>query len=186
MEGRQKRAERNKTKNTNRKVAIGILSVLLVCGVSVFGYLLYQRHLVKQLLASENIYQGISVEGISLAGLTKEQALQELQGKYKTEMDGQTLTFQYGEENWIVPFTEVDAGYHLEEAVEKAYNTGRQGTEKECFQTGKVLLKEGIDISLDYSYNKEKMSQKLHDIAAQFNQEAKNSTVSRKKVVNLW
>lgn len=180
MEGRQKRAERNKTKNTNRKVAIGILSVLLVCGVSVFGYLLYQRHLVKQLLASENIYQGVSVEGISLAGLTKEQALQELQGKYKTEMDGQTLTFRYGEENWTVPFTEVDAGYHLEEAVEKAYNTGRQGTEKECFQTGKVLLKEGIDIPLDYSYDKEKMSQKLHDIAAQFNQEAKDSTVSRK------
>ena len=156
------------------------MSVLLVCGVSVFGYLLYQRHLVKQLLASENIYQGVSVEGISLAGLTKEQALQELQGKYKTEMDGQTLTFRYGEENWTVPFTEVDAGYHLEEAVEKAYNTGRQGTEKECFQTGKVLLKEGIDIPLDYSYDKEKMSQKLHDIAAQFNQEAKDSTVSRK------
>ncbi len=180
MEGRQKRAERNKVRNTKRRVSIGVLSALLVCGIGIFGYLLYQRNLVKQLLASENIYQGVSVEGISLANLTKEQALQELQGKYKTEVDGQTLTFQYGEESWNVPFTEVDAGYHLEEAVEKAYNTGRQGTEKECFQTGKILLKEGIDIPLDYSYDKEKMSQKLNDIAGGFNQEAVDSTVSRK------
>lgn len=180
LEGRRKRAERNQTKNTQRKVIIGLLSVLLACGVGVFGYFLYQRHLVKELLASENIYQGISVEGISMAGLTKEQALAQLQEKYKTEMDNQTLTFQYEEEKWTVPFTEVDAGYHLEEAVEQAYNTGRVGTEKECFRTGKILLKEGIDVTLEYSYDKEKMSQKLNDIAGEFNREAVDSTVSRK------
>lgn len=180
MEERKKRAERNQAKHTHRKMMVGVLSVLFVCGIGVFGYFLYQRHLVNTLLASENIYQGVSVEGISMAGLTKEQALEQLQEKYKTEVDNQTVTFQYDAEQWTVPFAEVDAGYHLEEAVEQAYRTAREGTEKECFKTGKILLKEGIDIPLEYSYNREKMSEKLNGIAKEFNKEAVDSTVSRK------
>ena len=60
------------------------------------------------------------------------------------------------------------------------YNTGREGTDKERFQVGAQLLKEGIDIPLEYSYDTEKMKAKLTEIVEEFDRHAVDSTVSRK------
>ncbi|MEI3524122.1 MAG: peptidoglycan binding domain-containing protein [Anaerotignum sp.] len=62
----------------------------------------------------------------------------------------------------------------------QAYNTGGEGTDKERFQVGAQLLKDGIDIPLEYSYDTEKMKAKLTEIAGEFDRHAVDSTVSRK------
>ena len=142
-----------------KKIMIGALVVVLVVLAGVLGYYFYHRHQVLKLLSAEGIYQGVTVDGISLEGMTKEEALATLEEKY-------VLTFQFDEETkWEVPFTDLGAGYHLEEAVEQAYNTGREGTDKERFQVGAQLLKEGIDIPLEYSYDTEKMRSLKNSIA---------------------
>lgn len=164
-----------------KKIMIGALVVVLVVLAGVLGYYFYHRHQVLKLLSAEGIYQGVTVDGISLEGMTKEEALATLEEKYVTEVNGQVLTFQFDEETkWEVPFTDLGAGYHLEEAVEQAYNTGREGTDKERFQVGAQLLKEGIDIPLEYSYDTEKMNAKLTEIVEEFDRHAVDSTVSRK------
>lgn len=164
-----------------KKIMIGALVVVLVAVAGGLGYYFYHRHQVLKLLSAEGIYRGVTVDGIPLEGMSKEEALATLEEKYVTEVNGQVLTFQFDEETkWEVPFTELGAGYHLEEAVEQAYNTGREGTEKERFQAGAQLLKEGIDIPLEYSYDTEKMKGKLTEIAGEFDRHAVDSTVSRK------
>ena len=133
-----------------------------------------------KLLSAEGIYQGVTVDGISLEGMSQEEALATLEEKYVTEVNGQVLTFQFDEETtWEMTFTDLGAGYHLEEAVEQAYNTGREGTNKERFQVGAQLLQDGIDIPLEYSYDTEKMKAKLTEIAGEFDRHAVDSTVSR-------
>lgn len=164
-----------------KKIMIGALIVVLVVLAGVLGYYFYHRHQVLKLLSAEGIYQGVTVDGISLEGMSQEEALATLEEKYVTEVNGQVLTFQFDEETkWEVPFTDLGAGYHLEEAVEQAYNTGREGTDKERFQVGAQLLKDGIDIPLEYSYDTEKMKAKLTEIAGEFDRHAVDSTVSRK------
>lgn len=161
-----------------RKVIYGILSVILIAGIAFFGYFLYHRHQIKQLLAQEGIYQNVTIDGMDMSGKSKEEALQMLQQAHPSESN--VLTFRYEEDTWDVPFLDIEAGYHLEQAVEQAYNTGRSGTEKENYRVGATLLKENIDIALDFSYNTEKLKEKLQAIAQEFDREAVDSTVSRK------
>lgn len=61
--------------------------------------------------------------------MSQEEAVAQLQERYKSEVVGQILTLQYGEEDalqkWDIPFEDIGAGYHVEDAVKKAYETGR-------------------------------------------------------------
>ncbi len=69
-----------------------------------------------------------------------------------TEVNGQVLNFQFDEETkWEVPFTDLGAGYHLECGAGVQYRQRRHG--QRAF-SGAQLLKEGIDIPLEYSYDK--------------------------------
>lgn len=170
--------QRQQKSATRRKVIYGVLSAILIAGIAFFGYFLYHRHQIKQLLAQEGIYQNITIDGMDMSGKSKEEALQMLQQAHPAESN--VLTFRYEEDTWDVPFLDIEAGYHLEQAVEQAYNTGRSGTEKENYKVGATLLKENIDIALDFSYNTEKLKEKLQVIAQEFDREAVDSTVSRK------
>ncbi|MEI3524123.1 MAG: hypothetical protein V8Q36_08420 [Anaerotignum sp.] len=82
--------------------------VVLVVLAGVLGYYFYHRHQVLKLLSAEGIYQRVTVDGISLEGMSKEEALATLEDKYVTEINGQVLTFQFDEETkWEVPFTDL-------------------------------------------------------------------------------
>lgn len=62
-----------------KKIMIGALVVVLVVLAGVLGYYFYHRHQVLKLLSAEGIYQGVTVDGISLEGMTKEEALATLE-----------------------------------------------------------------------------------------------------------
>ena len=171
----------NKNKNKKPLVIIGVL-VLLVA-VTAFGYHEVHKRKVLNLLAQEGIYQGITINGEDVSGLSQEEAVAQLQERYKSEVVGQILTLQYGEEDalqkWDIPFEDIGAGYHVEDAVKEAYETGRTGTEADRFQVGAKLLKDGVNIELTYGYDAEMLSAKLDEVAEEFNQDAIDSTVVR-------
>ena len=157
----------NNNKNKKPLVIIGVL-VLLVA-VTAFGYHEVHKRKVLNLLAQEGIYQGITINGEDVSGLSQEEAVAQLQERYKSEVVGQILTLQYGEEDalqkWDIPFEDIGAGYHVEDAVKEAYETGRTGTEAERFQVGAKLLKDGVNIELTYGYDAEMLSAKLNEVA---------------------
>lgn len=161
-------------------VLLGI--VVLLVAVAAFGYHAVHKKKVLDLLAQEGIYQGVTINGEDVSGLSPEQALEQLQEKYKSEVVGQILTLQYGEneKKWDIPFEELGAGYHVADAVQAAYQTGRTGTEEERFRVGAALLKEGVDIELTYGYAEDLLREKLDAVAEEFNQDAVDSTVVRK------
>lgn len=172
---RQKRKQ--EANAAKRKVLVVVLLAVLIAGGGFFAYAMYQRHQIKELLAAEGIYQNVSIDGIDMTGKSQEEALAILQQKYDAQ--GEKLTLQYEQETWEYTFADLEAGYHLAEAVEAAYQTGRSGTEEENYQVGKTLLKDNINIELEYSYNQDLLGTKLDEIATQFNREAVDSTLSR-------
>ncbi len=176
----ERRVQQQKSSPKNKKIWIGVLSVVLVSGIAVLGYMLYQRHLVKELLAEPGIHRGVTIEGEDVSGLSVEEAVDLLQNKYKVAVEDEAVTLYFGEdEEWEYAFPELGAGYQLAEAVDKAYHIGRSGEEKEDFQMGKVLLKDGVDIEVDYGYDKEMMGARLDELVKEFNRDAKNSTLTR-------
>ena len=120
----------NKNKNKKPLVIIGVL-VLLVA-VTAFGYHEVHKRKVLNLLAQEGIYQGITINGEDVSGLSQEEAVAQLQERYKSEVVGQILTLQYGEEDalqkWDIPFEDIGAGYHVEDAVKEANRAYRHGS----------------------------------------------------------
>ena len=187
---------RMQKRSSNSKVVIA--AVVVVAAVAGFlGYHHIQKEKIQNLLSAEGIYQGVTIDGADVAGLSEAEALLMLQDKYKTEIDGQVLTLYYEateeeeaaateetaeveEMKWEIPFAEIGAGYDVEGAVKAAYETGRAGTEEENFKVGKELLKGTIDIEVPYTYDDALMDAKLAEIAEEFDREAEDSTVTRK------
>ena len=180
-------------KRSNHSKAVIAVVVVVAAVAGFFGYHHIQKGKIQELLAAEGIYQGITIDGKDVSGLSQAEALMMLQDAYKTEISGQMLTLYYeGEKDaedaekpveemkWEIPFAEIGAGYQVEEAVKMAYDTGRAGTEEENFKIGKELLKGGIDIEVPYTYDEKLMDAKLAEIAEEFDREAEDSTVTRK------
>lgn len=178
----------NQTRRSGSKAIIAVVvAVAAVAGL--FGYNHIQNEKAKELLAAEGIYQGITIGGTDVGGMSQAEAIGLLQDKYKTEIGGQVLTLYYegeaeeGEEaeelKWEVPFVEIGAGYHVEDAVKVAYDTGRTGSAEENLKIGKTLLKSGMDIEVPYTYDEKLMDAKLAEIAEEFDREAEDSKVAR-------
>lgn len=184
------RRRRRRSHGSSKMTIVAV--VVAVVAVGFFGYQQIQKGKIRELLAAEGIYQGVTIDGTDVAGLSQAEALTLLQDKYQTEISGQVLTLYYEGETepeegetpeemrWEIPFAEIGAGYQVEEAVKAAYETGRAGTEEENFKVGKELLKGNIDIEVPYTYDAALMDAKLAEIAEEFDREAEDSTVTRK------
>ncbi len=72
------------------------------------------------------IYEGVNVAGVSIGGLTKEEALQKLRAqlKYPTEA---AFAFTYGSDTWHAIPEELGMQIQFDATVEKAWNIGRDG-----------------------------------------------------------
>lgn len=178
MEEKKKSAEQ-KGKQTHNKAMIGVLIAVILVGGCVFAYYMYHRHQIKELLSAEGIYQGITIGGVDVAGMSQEEAVAALQQQYTDAVDTQKVTLSFEEDNWEMTFRELGAGYQLEKAVETAYQTGREGTDKERYAVGNTLLKDGMDIEVEFTYEDEAMQTALEKVAEEFDRHAEDSTVSR-------
>lgn len=170
-----------KTEKPSGSKKIWVLLPLLIAAVAAggYGYIHFRNEKVAELLRAEGIYQGITIDGEDVSGLSEAEALLLLQDKYETEIGGQVLTLYHGEDEWEIPFGEIGAGYHVEDAVKEAYQTGRTGTEEERFAVGKGLLRGGLDIEVKYTYDDAMLEAKLTEVAEEFDREAEDSRINR-------
>lgn len=192
---RTRKAKRAKKSQNNKVIVAAVVVIAAIVGL--LGYHFIQKAKIEKLLAADGIYQGVTIDGTDVAGMSQAEALVLLQDKYKNDIEGQILTLSYeksaekdaedaedtGEaaekQEWEIPFVEIGAGYDVEGAVKAAYETGRVGTEEENFAVGKELLKGNIDIEVPYTYDDVMLDAKLTEITETFDREAKDSTVVR-------
>ena len=196
MQNEEKAKKAKKEKHTQKSNKAVIAAVVVVAAaVGCLGYHFIQKGKVNDLLAAEGIYQGVTIDGADVSGMSQAEALALLQDQYKTNIEGQILTLSYEkaaaedaedteepaeQQKWEIPFVEIGAGYDVEGAVKAAYETGRKGTEEENFAVGKELLKGNIDIEVAYTYDDAMLDAKLAEITETFDRDAEDSTVLRK------
>lgn len=177
----QKRTERAAKKKAKRKALIvGILTVGIIAGGSVFAYGQYMINKMEEAVNINEIYSGISVNGIDISGKTKEEALQQLQQEADNHISSQKITIQQEDRAWEIPFTELDVKYDIEASVEEAWQTGRTGELKDRYKIVTDVAQTKKDIPVSYTYDKQKVKEKLEAISTEFNVDAKDSTLTRK------
>jgi len=175
---KNKKAEKNnqnnqlllKDENTNvtaiktikiNPIKISSIFVLIICIAFVIS--------VASFTISNNkdthIKKGVSIEGVDISGLSKEDAKNKVQEEFLNKLDD-TIYFQYGENIYSLGLEQINVHYKLDEAIDKAYNVGRIGS---IFDKDIEIIKtkkHPVNITLDVEYDDIALDACIIDISA--------------------
>ena len=132
-----------------------------------------QQNAENTVLAQDTIYEGVSINGVALGGLTKEQAVQAVEAGLGLE--AHTLTLTYEDQSFPVSLL---TGSDLASAGEEAYAIGRSGTREENLAAIESLKTAPVDISVEAGYSLPDMTETLNACAAAINADPVNATVT--------
>ena len=149
--------ENRQTKKT-KKIIISIIIVAIVA-------LLFSTVFALTNIPNEKIISGVTIEGIEVSGLTKEEATEKLKTTYAEKME-KNIMLQYEDLESELNPTLMEVNYDVEKAVNEAYSLGR---DENIFINnynilGTLIAKRDIDV--DMSMNEETTKQTITDIGA--------------------
>lgn len=110
-------------------VWFGILLIVALAGLGLLAY--GARY-------SGRIYEGVTIQGVSVGGLLPKEALALAHDKLTESLP--YVSLQVGERNWILSIRDLGGYLDLEESVQEAWSLGRSGVFHEDLRTRLELL----------------------------------------------
>ena len=154
-----KKSERTKKKNKNvKKVIIIILAIIILM-------LLFSTIFALININNEKIISGVSIKGIEVSGLTKEEAKAKLETIYTEKMQN-NVEIKYQDFDSELNPTLMEVNYDIDKAVKDAFSIGRNynifinNYNIICTLLGKK------DINVEMTLNDEVAKQTINDIGA--------------------
>ena len=139
---------------------------IIIAAIIIFALLLSIFSTAFGIGASINdkVINGISVNGIDISNLSKQEALSKLSAQLKDDFDKE-IVLTKGDYTTTINANSIEAQYNLEESVESAYNVGRLGNNifVNNFEVIKSLITKK-DITPSIQYNDELLDEKLDQI----------------------
>ena len=150
------------------------LGVFLLVGIgAVFLY-----HGVKAQSENETIYAGVYLDGVYVGGLTKNEAMEEYD-KYIDGIEDLGITFTTSSGAYSTKLEDIGISVSVEDAVEKAFNYGRQGNILFRYKEIKALEEENVVLVPEKKFDESTLKDKLENETSDMVTEAKNASVSR-------
>lgn len=136
--------------------AIGVAMFFTVCGAVFY---------CAGLLGSEKFYNNLSIDNVSVAGLTKAQAL-ELFSELLSSAPAPIQVTADGK-SWEVTAADIDAKYSVTQTIETAYNVGRKGNILQ--KLGDIVALRSTPQNFPFSvlYDEQKLQEAAYRIAAE-------------------
>lgn len=162
----KKEKKKNSRENKNEKKQINkakkiIISIIIVAIVA----LLFSTVFALTNMNNEKIISGVTIKGIEVSKLTKEEAIAKLETVY-TEKMNKNIMLQYEELESELNPTLMEVNYDIEKAVNEAYSLGRNGN---IFINNYNILGTLIgkrDFNVDMTMNEETTKQTINDVGA--------------------
>ena len=152
----------NKTKKISAKqIKKLIISMIIVVIVA----LIFSTVFALTNINNEKIISGVTIKGIEVSGLTKEEAVAKLETTYAEKKEN-NIMLQYEEFESELNPTVMELNYDIEEAVNEAYSLGRNGN---IFVNNYTILGTLIgkrDIGVNMTMNEDATKQTINDIGA--------------------
>ena len=148
-----------KNKNSRKKK-------IIIASIIIFALLLSVLSTAFGIGASINdkVINGISINGIDISNLTKQEALSKLSVELKDDLNKEIILTK-GDYTTKIDANLIGAQYNLEDSIENAYNIGRSGNN--IFINNFDVLKSLIakkDIKPSIQYNEDLLNKKLDEI----------------------
>lgn len=159
-------------KNRNPKWASALLVVcaMALIGVGYVGvtevnnYMDYQAKCRE--LEQDTFYDGITLEGESLSGLTMLDAIAKYQKQLSNVASATSITITAHGKTYTLDSSSVQMSTNLQSTLSLAYSTGRTGSFEERYARLQQLKSEGLDFSLNRGWNEDTLRSKISQIAA--------------------
>lgn len=143
-------------KKNNKKIFIIIAIIIIALMALSTGFALIN-------INNENIVKGVSIDGIKVQNLSKEEAKEIIDKKIEEKVNNEIKIYVDDEEQTLL-LSQVELSYNTEKAIEEAYAIGR---EKNIFVNNFKILKSllfGKNINLEFSYNEELLNNVIQGI----------------------
>lgn len=143
-------------KKDYKKIFIIIAIILIVVAILLTGFALVNVN-------NENMMAGVTINGINVQGLSKEEAKEVVEKKVEEKTNSETKIYVDDEEQSVL-LSQIELTYDVENAINEAYKIGR---EKNILINNFEILKSkiaGTDINLNSKYNEELLNNVVQDI----------------------
>ena len=158
----KKKDKENKTgKTQTKKIKKIVISIVIVAIVA----LLFSTVFALTNINNEKIISGVTIKGVEVSGLTKEEAMAKLETVYSEKINNNIMLQYQDLESELNP-TLMEVNYDIEKAVNEAYSLGRDGN---IFINNYNILGTLIgkrDFNVDMTMNEEKTKLTINDIGA--------------------
>ena len=158
----KKKDKENKTgKTQTKKIKKIVISIVIVAIVA----LLFSTVFALTNINNEKIISGVTIKGVEVSGLTKEEAMAKLETVYSEKINNNIMLQYQDLESELNP-TLMEVNYGIEKAVNEAYSLGRDGN---IFINNYNILGTLIgkrDFNVDMTMNEETTKQTINDIGA--------------------
>ena len=128
--------------------------------------------------AEATILKGITIEGVDVSGMTKDQAISALEA-YETKLGEEILKLKIGNNELDAPLSSFGVTYSNEDAVTSALRVGRTGNIVKRYKDQKDPQHSGMNYTLSRQANKEMVKVYVEETCTQYDQPAKNASLSR-------
>lgn len=161
-----------------KRTLIIVFSILgLVILGSGIGISIYIYNEVK---AFDKVFApGLSVNGVSISGLTREEAYEMLEEKMNDELKNKKLVLANGDVSIEVPYAKLGIMYNIEEVLDEAYQMGHSGNIFQRYHYATNPSPDEKSFELSCSYNQESVHKFLEENAKKFYKEPVNATIKR-------
>lgn len=182
-----------------RRVFLGFIIGLLIIALLGGGYYIYQENKtkkeeetrlkldeearikheneVKNALDGDKIYQGITVGGVDVSGLSKDEASAKVKENYKSLFD-KLIVVNIDDSSATKTLGELGLNFNIEEVVNEAFLYGREGDDEDRFLKVSALKNSPKDFPINISPSEENISQFVNTIADNMTIISVNPTVS--------
>jgi vancomycin resistance protein YoaR len=151
----------------SRGVRIAVLPVVILAMLAGVGF---------SFLSGDTIYQGVRVSNVEMGGMTSKQAESRL-ASVVSDVSDQRVVLRYTDQTFDTTFGEIGGRVDIPTSVRAAYHVGRDGNVFTRVADVLSVRRNGKQIPVAYSFNKEAASEFLRTAASKIDRRPVDATV---------
>ncbi len=121
---RQTQKAQEDSSKENKKIKIGIWVIVSIIIITIIGLLSTMFAIVN--IGNSKMMKGISIGGIDVSGMTKEETEKQLKEMYSARGQKE-IYLTYGKFEGTITYETLEVQYQVEKAIKEAYEIGRKG-----------------------------------------------------------
>lgn len=165
-----------RTANKRKKITLTISALIVISIAAMAAYAISVNGITKDW--ENKIYPGVTVQDVNLGGMTKEEAKNKLTETFNDGIEKKKMPISIGDKQYELIYSDIIPKYDIDGTVEKAYSFGRNDGILKKY----MIIKNGDtkknEISLDFSYNEEKLKEYEAKLQKDVTQTAKDASIN--------